>query len=58
MIEIQRRNDGEPLYTCGPLGFGGSVAPTAHHQVDGAADFLGLRLVSFHAVPGGEGRIV
>lgn len=29
----------------------------AHHQVDGAADFLGLRLVSFHAVSGKE-RIV
>lgn len=27
------------------------AAPTAHHQVDGAADFLGLRLVSLHAVP-------
>lgn len=26
-----------------------------HHEVDGAADFLGLHLVSFHAVPA-EGR--
>lgn len=24
-----------------------------HHEVDGAADFLGLHLVSFHAVPAG-----
>lgn len=30
------------------------TAPTAHHQVDGAGDFLGLRLVSLHAVPGKE----
>lgn len=26
-----------------------------HHEVDGAADFLGLHLVSFHAVPA-EGK--
>lgn len=28
-----------------------------HHEVDGAADFLGLHLVSFHAVPA-EGKKV
>lgn len=46
------------FYTCWNLCFWSRAAPMAHHQVDGAANFLGLRLVSLHAVPEKERVLV